>query len=231
MNIQVLASGSSGNCIRVSDGTSSLLLDAGIPYRKIQQGLDFKMSEIEAVLLSSEHGDHSKAIPDLLKYGIDVWTSEGTAKALNITGHRLYVIRSLQQFSIGNWLVMPFDVTHDTAEPLSYLICNGLEKILWIAETEYVKYKFRGITTILCEANYSLDLIRQSVKEEAIAPELKNRVMRNHLSIENLVEFIKANDMSKLQEVYLLHLSMGNSDAEAFKKTISGLTGKPTYIC
>lgn len=54
--------------------------------------------------------------------------------------------------------------------------------------------------------------------------------MGSHLSLETLVNFLKANDMSKLQSVYLLHLSDGNSDADYFKKTVEGIVGVPVYI-
>lgn len=80
IDIKAIASGSSGNCYRVSDGSTALLLDAGISIYKIQQGLDFRLSEIAGALISHEHMDHAKAVPDLAKRGVLVFGPPEVAK-------------------------------------------------------------------------------------------------------------------------------------------------------
>ena len=54
--------------------------------------------------------------------------------------------------------------------------------------------------------------------------------MTSHFSLENVKDFLRANDLSRVQEVWLLHLSDGNSDAERFKKEIMEVVGRPVYI-
>jgi phosphoribosyl 1,2-cyclic phosphodiesterase len=49
------ASGSRGNCYRITDGRTPLLLECGIPYKEIQKGCGFGLSEIRACLISHEH--------------------------------------------------------------------------------------------------------------------------------------------------------------------------------
>jgi len=55
IDVRVLASGSSGNCIYLSGGKSNLLLEAGIPFKQIQRSLNFKTSDLAGVLVSHEH--------------------------------------------------------------------------------------------------------------------------------------------------------------------------------
>ena len=55
IDVRVLASGSSGNCYLIDDEGTKLLFEAGIPFKKIQQGLNFKTSELVGVLISHEH--------------------------------------------------------------------------------------------------------------------------------------------------------------------------------
>jgi len=55
IDVRALASGSTGNCYLVNDGESKLLLEAGIPFKKIQQKLDWTISELSGVLVSHEH--------------------------------------------------------------------------------------------------------------------------------------------------------------------------------
>lgn len=55
MKIQVLGTGSSGNCYKVEIGTATLLLECGLPYKVIQRKLNFKVSQIDACLITHEH--------------------------------------------------------------------------------------------------------------------------------------------------------------------------------
>jgi len=55
MKINIISSGSHGNAYIISDYKTKLLLDCGIPYKKIQIGGDFKLHELSACLISHEH--------------------------------------------------------------------------------------------------------------------------------------------------------------------------------
>lgn len=231
MDIQVLASSSGGNCYRLDDGNSPLLLDAGIPFSELKRRLNFRVAEIEGVLITHEHMDHAKAIKDLMKFGIDCYMSFGTANALGgITGHRLKLLKAKEQVEIGTWTVLPFDVQHDAAKPLGFLLASGNEKLLYATDTYYIKYKFTGLTHIMIECNHSYDILNKNVESGILNPGMKNRLIRSHFSLENVKEFLKANDLSKVREIYLIHLSSGNSDEARFKREIQELTGIPTYI-
>ena len=231
IEILPLASGSRGNCYRIDDGRTPLLLECGIPFREIQKGLHFRVSEVAVCLVSHEHQDHSKAVRDVMKAGIDCYMSQGTAEALGISGHRLHIIKAKQQFRIGTWTILPFETQHDAAEPLGFLLANKTgEKLLYATDTYYIRYRFRGLTHIAVECNYSMDILRANIEAGLVEPALKKRILKSHFSLEHVKEFLKANDLSKVQEIWLLHLSDGNSDAERFKREIQALTGKPVYI-
>jgi len=231
IDMQVFASGSRGNCYRVTDGRTPLLLECGIPYKEKQKSLNFRVSEIVGCLVSHEHHDHSKAAKDMMKAGIDCYMTKGTAEALSLTGHRLRIVSARKQFQIGGWVVLPFETQHDAAEPLGFLLANqDGDKLLYATDTYYIRYRFSGLTHIMVECNYSLDILKRNVEAGAVPKELKGRILKSHFSLENVKEFLKANDLSKVQEIWLLHLSDGNSDAERFKREIQSLTGKPVYI-
>lgn len=231
IEITAFGSSSKGNAYRVTDGVTPLLLECGIKYREIQKGFNFQMSSIAGCLISHEHGDHSKSIKDVLKAGIDVYTSEGTAKALNINHYRLRHIRAKEQFHIGNWTVLPFDTEHDAAESLGFLLANQAgEKLLFITDSYYCRYKFAGISHLMIECNFSQEILNQNIAEGRVPFAMKKRLMRSHFSLENVKDFLKANDLSKVQEIWLLHLSDTNSNADQFKREIQELTGKMVFV-
>jgi phosphoribosyl 1,2-cyclic phosphodiesterase len=55
MKIKTLSSGSHGNCYLVDDGNTQLLLELGIPWKKIRQVLNFQTSGISGALVTHEH--------------------------------------------------------------------------------------------------------------------------------------------------------------------------------
>ena len=231
IEITPIASGSLGNCYRITDSRTPLLLECGIPYKEIQKGLNFKVSEIASCLISHEHQDHSKSVKDLMKVGIDCYMSQGTAEALGVSGHRLHIIKARQQFHLGSWVVLPFETQHDAAEPLGFLLANqDGDKLLYVTDTYYIKYKFRGLTHIMIECNYSMDILKAKVKAGLMEPAIKRRILKSHFDLKNVKAFLQANDLSKVREIWLLHMSDDNSDAERFKREVQELTGKMVFV-
>lgn len=231
IDIKTLASGSSGNAYLIDDGHTQLLLECGILFREVQITTEFKTSSIAGCLVSHEHKDHTKGLKDVLKAGIDVYASQGTIDAEGINHHRLMPIKAKEQFKIGTWTILPFDVEHDVAEPLGFLLMNQQgEKLLFATDTYYVRYRFKGLTHIMVECNYSMDILNENIASGSVPEIMRRRLMRSHFSLENVKEFFKANDLSRVQEIHLIHLSNNNSDAEMFKRKIQALTGKPVYV-
>lgn len=233
MDIKVIASGSTGNCYRVSDGNTPLLLECGIPFKKIQVGTDFKLSEIKGCLVTHEHKDHSKAILEIMKAGIDVYTSQGTARALGISNnHRIRTQLPLERFKIGSWYILPFKTEHDAREPFGFLLYSTetKEKLLFATDTYYVQYKFEKLTHVMIECNYDITLLDTNIASGLINRSRRNRLLKSHFEIGNVVKFLQANDLTKVEKIILLHLSTENSNADRFKKIVQAATGIPTYV-
>jgi phosphoribosyl 1,2-cyclic phosphodiesterase len=235
MDIQILASSSSGNCYKVSDGKTTILLDVGIPFSKIKEKLDFNFYQVDAVLVTHEHLDHSKAVKDILKTGIDVYMSEGTLKALNLENDFIkpHTISKLKEFTYNTFVILPFDVEHDAQEPLGFLIYSTVtkEKLLFATDTYYIKYQFTSLNYIMLECNYDIRILRENYERGKIPLAFKNRLLQSHFSLENVKKFLQSNDLSKVKEIYLIHLSNSNSDARKFKEEVQKVTGKSVTVC
>lgn len=223
MDIKVIGSGSTGNCYRISDGTTALLLEAGLPLKKIKQGCDFDLPA--ACLITHEHGDHSKSVRDLISAGVDVFCSFGTADKLNILAERgVFTLNENRLCEYGSYEIFGFKVHHDAAEPFGYIIesVKTGERLLFMTDSYYTEYRFPHLTHIMIEANYSVENITDDPR--------RTRLRKSHMSIEHCLEFLKANDLSRCREIWLIHLSQSNGDAEEFKRRVQEATGCPTYI-
>lgn len=227
--LKVLATGSKGNCYLLQAGNDKLLLECGIPYKEILKGLDFNLNGVQGCLISHEHLwlDHCKSVNQIMKAGIDVYMSEGTAAGIEFKNHIYdYRVNTVKDdiFHVGNFKVLPFRVQHDTNEPLGFLIYHkDIGKVLFVTDTYYLKFIFHNVDHILVECNYS----ERDIKD---LPDYKVRVLKSHLSLETLQESLMLWDLEKTKTITLIHLSEANGDPELFKKEIEFTTGKRTFI-
>lgn len=233
MKLKVLGSGSSGNSYILSTPTESLVVEAGLSFKTIQKGLNFDLSKVQGCIISHSHFDHCKAVPDLLKAGIDVYLSEQTKQAIGASeSHRTITIEPLKQFNVGDFTVMPFPTEHDCEGSLGYLIQykpTG-EKTLFITDSYYCKYRFKNLQYIMIECNYIKETLDANIEAGLINEVMKPRLLQSHFSLENVKKFLQANDLSQCRKIILLHLSEGNSDAARMVREIEQLTGIETVV-
>lgn len=231
LQITPLASSSLGNCYYITDGITALLIECGIPFREIRKKLNFRTSEIAGCLVTHEHQDHCSAMNDVLRAGIDVYASAGTIEGVNISHHRLHRIEARRALKLGTWNILPFETEHNAREPLGFLLASKTgEKVLFATDTYYIRYRFRGLTHIMIECNYAKDILMKNVASGDVPRLVARRLIKAHFSLENVKKFFKANDLSNVQEIWLIHLSNKNADAKRFKTEIQAITGKPVYI-
>lgn len=230
MNIQCISSGSRGNCYLVDDGVHRILLECGVPFKKIQKAMGYSTTSIDACLITHEHSDHAKCYSELYRRGIPVYSSKGTAEALNADYIR--TLDPLKVTDIGSFAIFPFPIEHDAAEPVGYLIISNQtkEKIVFVTDTKYCRYKLSDVDYIMCEANYDEDIIKENIFSKRIDISLSNRIINSHMSIQTALDFVKTNASSNLKAVYLIHLSDKNSDECGFKRRMQKEVGVPVYV-
>lgn len=233
MDIKVIESSSAGNCYIASDGKTTILLDAGVNFKKIQIAMNFRTTDIKGVLITHSHQDHCKAVRELFARGINIYLSQGTKDEINVNSHRLKIVKSLSKYEIGTLVVMPFDVEHDTAEPMGFWIKSNAtgESLLYFTDTYYIKYTFDGVTHIIAECNYTEEAIAQSIKNGVINASLGARIYKSHMSLETLLKTINSMNTSKLQQIYIGHLSNNNSNEKVMLEELQKATGVEIIVC
>lgn len=133
----------------------------------------------------------------------------------------------LDSFAIGDWKIKTFELKHDVPCKGFYINHPDSGNVLFITDSYYVPQTFSGINHILCEVNYSEDILNSRTD---LHPSVRNRVIQSHMSLETFKEFLGANDLSKVRNIVLLHLSSGNSDSRLFQKEIEQQTGKDVFV-
>lgn len=210
MRLKCLGSSSAGNCyLLTSNSGETLILDCGISVKEIKKGLDWNVRNVVGCIVSHVHSDHSKSVKDLETMGMPVFAPYRSLKPMIIGDYKL----KIQAFDLttvdGRW-------THTNADG-SECPCYGflithkeMGRILYITDTELIKWRFKDINHILLGVNYDKDLIDRDNAGKA------NHVFRGHLSIDTACDFVKANYSDSLQNVIMCHLSSENSDKDSF---------------
>lgn len=124
---------------------------------------------------------------------------------------------------LGNFTIKAFCLVHDVPCYGFWIHHPIIGKMVYVTDTEYVRWRFRGINHILVEANYS----EEYINNDAIN---RNHVLQGHMSLKTALDFISVNDSSELRNVILLHLSGENANAELFRQQATKVTNKQVYI-
>lgn len=225
MKFKSYYSSSKGNlyCVTAANG-KRLIIDPGVPWKKIQKALNYDLSNIVGALCTHSHADHSKAIEDVLQAGIDVFASKGTFDALGVEHRRAIIVRDKETCIITPGLsVFPFLVNHDAAEPLGYIVHDHMneycESLLFVTDTSHIKQKFGiafNIIAICC--NYDGDILHNLEEKDKINTECAKRLLTSHMELHVTHEYLKKFCcLDKCTEIHLLHMSESNIDKETVR--------------
>lgn len=218
MRFQSLASSSTGNAYLVEDGCTSILIECGLTHKKLQQLAGFHLTALDGCLVSHEHHDHSKCVEKIIRSGIPVYLSQGTARALELPEAVLELAAEMEsgkQFTIGSMDVMPFTTFHDAQEPLGFVMQSRVDGDIFAFATDTVNlpYNFPGVGILAVEANFQQDILDRC---ERMPEKTRHRISNTHMEIDKLCQCLRRMDLSRCRELYLLHLSAATSHEGQF---------------
>lgn len=230
MELKILGSSSAGNCYVLDNGKEALVLECGISFNQVKKAVNFDISRIVGCLVSHEHGDHAKHVGSFLDARIPVFMSKGTSEHIS-SKHEPNVVEHGDVFDAGNFKIQAFDTQHDCAEPFGFLIHHPeTGMVLFATDTYYLAYTFDGLNNILIECNYRIDILEENIVSGRILGKMKDRTVQSHMSFDTCRETLLANDLSAVNNIVLIHLSDGNSNALEFQQRIHEATGKTVHI-
>lgn len=228
MRLHVFGTGSAGNAYLLKTVDAGILLDAGIPIKRMVRG--FTGVKMHGCLVTHEHGDHIKAAKDLAARGIDVYMTKGTADAAELSGHRVHVVKMLEPFQAGCFEILPFPTQHDAAEPCGYIIrdMGTGETLLYATDTYYLRNTYTGIHYWLIECNYCEEIVKAQLNAGQLPEAMKDRLLGSHMSLRRLIDTLNANDLTTARKIILCHLSDERSDEARMVREVKKATGIET---
>jgi len=242
MKVRVLASGSKGNCILVSSQGSALLVDAGLSLKRLKEILfeiDFPLKDIQAIVISHEHSDHTKGAGAIVRnLGIPLYVNENTYIAGE---NRFGGIREVNYFENGtrftmqNFLIEPFSVPHDSADNSCFLISerSNASKLAVLTDLGYptalVKQKMKSPSTIILESNHDIDMLINGPYAWWLKQRVKGK--NGHLSNLQASELVDEILHDGLKNIVLAHLSETNNEPELAYSAMKRFLASKKAVC
>lgn len=239
MELIVLGSGSAGNTAIVRAGGTTILVDAGLSARKTLQRLTLagvNPAEIQAVLLTHEHGDHAGGLPVLMSsLRCSVFATRLTADAVRESQPRCAeaawrIFASGSVFELGSFEVRTFSVPHDAADPVGFTFRSASGSLAVVTDLGHVNHSVAhhvsDVEVLFVEANHDEALLQADTRRPFST---KQRIMsaHGHLSNRAAAELVGRSAGSALRRVVLGHLSRDcNEPALAISAVVEALGGR-----
>lgn len=227
-------SGSSGNCIFISDQKTNILVDAGVSGRTIEASLDsygYSAKDVDAILITHEHTDHIKGVGVLSrKYNIPVYANKKTWESMMplvgcIDTQNIKKFKTNSQFEIGNIGIKAFDIPHDAAEPVGFNFFVKGKKITTATDIGHVNKglieNLKHSDILLVESNHDVEMVKVSRYPYF----LKQRILgdNGHLSNESTGNLLCELVEHGVNKVLLGHLSKENNFPELCYQAVSNI--------
>lgn len=231
-----LGSGSRGNAALVESGDTLLMIDCGLPRRTLEariRALGRSASDLTAVLVSHEHGDHVAGLaPFQRRYRKPVWLTPGTGSTLGRLPER-HGLNCHGPLTIGSISIEPFPVPHDAREPCQFLFRAGKRQLGFVTDTGHITSHMRerlaGCDALAIEANHDVDELGRSDYPESVKARVGSRF--GHLNNAQTACFVAELADSALQWVVGLHLSERCNSPERVRRALEpALAGVPLYL-
>lgn len=217
MEVCVLASGSKGNCIYVTDGETALLVDIGLSAREIVarlQEAQIDPATIQAILFTHDHVDHYRGAEVFSKkFPVRLLANEGTASGIDRAFPKAKlnweIFETASAFDLGGLHIEAFSVPHDASDPVGFIITDGNVRLGIVTDlgqpTPLIINKLSSCDALVLESNHDYDMLMASNRPWPLKTRIAGR--SGHLSNVQATELLQQILSDRLRLLLLAHLS------------------------
>ncbi len=241
VEFSVLGSGSRGNSVYVRSGQTEILIDAGFSGKEIENRLHRvgqDAAKLSSIFLTHEHHDHIVGAGVMSRrFKLPVFANHGTFSG---SGAKLGKLHELNEFATGDKIqfqdleIRSFRVSHDTLDPVGYVIDDGTVSIGYCTDTGKVTHlmaeRLSKCNGLIFEFNHDPEMLKNG--PYPLALQQRVRSAHGHLANADAAAFLKEITSQQLQVVVLAHLSETNNLPElAYNAALAnGLESETTII-
>jgi phosphoribosyl 1,2-cyclic phosphodiesterase len=206
---------------------TTLLIDCGVGMRRLSPALaalGLGIADIDAVVISHEHGDHIRELPRFVAAGTPVISTRGTALASRVSPHERLECLSSRPIRFNGIEVVAIPVTHDAAEPCGFHVRTHAGSVTALTDLGAVSgaaaEAIAESQLVVLEANHDEAMLRRGPYPR----HLQRRILSDtgHLSNADCGELLATalHGSRHLPTVWLAHLSETNNRPHLAKQTV-----------
>ena len=198
----------------VEAAQTAILIDCGLSVRRLEQralALDFSLSDLAAILVTHEHGDHIGGVAALARrYRIPVYMTHGTQTASSFGDERDVDVREISApFSIDALTLRPAPVPHDAKEPCQFVVEYDDLRIGVLtdigSETRHIQQHYADCVALILEFNHDTAMLSDCQYPDSV----KLRIAGSHGHFNNLQAQVLLTKLlsPRLRHVLAAHIS------------------------
>ena len=222
VSLTVIGTGSSGNGYILDCGGDKLLLECGMPLKKVLEALEYDIRGVCGVLVSHEHGDHAAYLP---RYA-DFFAVYGNETLFRRYNTKVTCLKPRKRKKIGNFDIIPLPVPHGECENYAYIIRHAMMGVmLFCTDAEKCPYKIAKLENAIIECNY----VMERVIDKMDSNEEIRSSYQTHMELSGTIDFVRKND-ERLRNIILIHKSSSNFDEREVRSRFKKETCRDVII-
>ena len=229
MYVISLGSGSSGNAtlFRTANG-ESLLVDCGLAPAKLLRHLNHlgvSPTDLRAIVLTHEHGDHTQSAPVLVsRFRVPLYASPTTANDGVLAPLRPHRFSTDTAWQIGGFTLTPYRVPHDAEATYGFILeADGCRIALFTdlgTGVDALAPVLGSADLVIVEANHDRAMLAGGEYPFWLKSRIGGR--NGHLSNEQCADLlVRALALDRPRDIWLAHLSAHNNTPERAIKTVA----------
>ena len=207
MIYDILATGSSGNCVIIN---GEIAIDMGIPMKKLRESGYIK--DLRLVLLTHAHGDHFNPATvralhqerPALRWGCCKWMVTHLLKA-GVLAQLIRMPTKKEVLRMQEYTIFSVDLVHDVPN-CGWHILTENERLFYATDTSTLDHiEAKDYDLYLIEANHTKAEIEARIADKRSRGEFayEVRAARNHLSQEQALDWLARNAGPNSKYVFL----------------------------